>query len=127
MTATTTEGTGLGVAGQSSKGPDGGNRAIFQTLNASNVSVVGEIVAGSGEGDWDGRVTFNSPLTGSNSNYEVILVGESSSTHATVTAKANDGDGNFASFDVSTASNDTVKFMVFFRGGSNTFSVTSLE
>jgi len=130
MPAASVTGIGQGEAGQFSKGPDGGFSSPFQTLvsvaNNAQTLVVGEIVAGSGEGDFDARVTFDPALEGSSSNYIVMLHEHSETKSTTVTAKTDDADGNFLSFELSIENSDTVQFAVVRKSNSVSFTVLGL-
>jgi len=132
MTASSVTGIGPGEAGNFQQAPDGGNsRTVFRTLHERHtcpyVARVGEYTTGGGEGDFDARITFDPPLEGDKDNYLVVVTDQSESTHPEVTAKTNDANGNFISFDVSSATGTTtVKWMVFFISQKG-FVFTSLE
>jgi len=120
MAATTTEGTGPGEAGNFQQAPDGGNsRTVFRTLHERNtcpfVERVGDYVAGTGEGDFDARITLDPPAEGHYSNYLVVAVSETATVHPVVSSRMVDADGNFVSFEISVPNSSQVSWMVFFR------------
>lgn len=117
MAATTTEGVGPGEAGPFQQ-PDS-SRQVYRSLHERHtcpfVERVGNYVAGTGEGDFDALITLDPAAEGHYDNYLVVAVSETATVHPVVSNRANDGDGNFVSFQISTPDSAQVNWTVFFR------------
>ena len=111
MTATSVTGRGPGDAHPGIKGP-GNNRNVFNPLLSAHVVTAGRITLSGGVG----TVTMATPLAGSESNFGVQLTSSSSATVAWVTSLDDDGDGNFASFDIAGGGTDSVMWAVIKNG-----------
>lgn len=76
MAADTTQGTGLGAA-QSTRGPDGGNRLVggYIPATAPQVVAAGHLltVDSEGNGNWQQRITFDTPFLGGPHDYVVMV------------------------------------------------------
>lgn len=111
MTATSVTGRGPGDAHPGIKGP-GNNRNVFNPLLSAHVVTAGRATLSSGAL----TVTFATPLAGSESGYGVQLTSASSGAAVWVSALTDDGDGNFASFDIAGGTSDVIMWAVVRNG-----------
>ena len=109
MGATSVTGVGPGSADAGVKGP-GNGRSHYVPMATPHVVAAGSGVLAGGAL----TVTFPSALSGSESGYVVMLTTDSAV--AGVGAKTDDGDGNFASFDITGTGTDAVMWMVVNAG-----------
>jgi len=114
MGATSVTGVGPGSAMPNMRGP-GNNRNIHNDLLGAYTVAAGTMVLAAGVG----TVTFPNPLSGSESGYVVHLTSGSSATATWVTAKNDDSDDNFESFEIAGASTDSIMWVVHQAGLPN--------
>ena len=111
MGATSVTGvSGPGAAYPGIKGP-GNNRNFHVPQICPHVVAAGEVALVAGAA----TVTFPAPLAGSETGYVVMLTPVAANL-TTVSAKTDDGDGNFASFAIAGTGTDTVGYMVVKAG-----------
>ena len=106
MGATSVTGTGQGSASAGVKGPGNGRNHF--------VPQIGPHILAAGSGVLDSAaltVTLPSPLPGSESGY-VVMVRSDTANEASISAKTDDSDGNFASFNIVGTGTDAVMWMV---------------
>lgn len=109
MGATTTQGTGLGSADGSTKGPGNGRNSYVPLLSPHIVLAKAITLAASTT-----VVTFPTPLTGGKANYIVMLT--SSGSAATNSGMTNDSNGNFSAFTLAGTSTNVVHYAVITTG-----------
>lgn len=112
MGATSVTGVGPGDAFPGIKGP-GNERNIYVPLLTPHVVAAGIVATASNAA----TVTFTEPLAGSKSNYVVMVTADNTVAAAhgvTIHTKTDNGDGNFASFDIRSenATEAAVQWMV---------------
>lgn len=107
--ATTTQGVGPGAA-RNQKGP-GNGRNYWVPSVSPHIIAAGTATLAAGAA----TVTFPNALTGSESGYVVMLTSETANL-SSVSAKTDNGDGNFASFDIAGNATDDVMWMVVKAG-----------
>ena len=93
-------------------GVDGSNKGS-ERMTLGTTHLIGPHVHAAGAVDLVGgaaTVTFPQPLSGSEAGYVVMLTTDSAV--ASVSAKTDDGDGNFASFDIAGTGTDNVMYVV---------------
>jgi len=111
MGATSVTGvSGPGAAYPGIKGP-GNNRNFHVPQICPHVVAAGEVALVAGAA----TVTFPAALSGSESDYVVLLTPKATNL-ASVSAKTDDADGNFASFAVAGTGTDEVGYMVVKAG-----------
>jgi hypothetical protein len=110
MGATSVTGVGPGAA-DGNKGP-GNGREQFVPLLTPHVVAAGTAVLVAGAL----TVTFPTALSGSETNYAVILT--SDNLLASVSAKTDNGDGDFASFAIAGTLTDSVMWCVIKTGNA---------
>lgn len=113
MGATSVTGIGPGSSEGLHKGP-GNGRNLFVPLQTPHVISAGTVTLASGVA----TVTFPTPLGGSETGYVVMLTAEADD-YASVSAKTDNADGNFASFaitDGSGSNSSDVMWMVVKAG-----------
>lgn len=127
MAATTTEGTGPGEAGAFQQPDD--SRQVYRTLHTHHtcpfVERVGDYIAGSGEGDFDAKITLDPPAEGHYDNYLVVAVSETATVHPTISNRTVDANDDFDSFEISVPNGSQVSWWIFFRSEKGS-TVTSL-
>jgi hypothetical protein len=111
MGATSVTGVGPGAA-DGNKGP-GNGRDQFVPLLTPHVVAAGTVVLAGGVA----TVTFPTPLDGSEVNYSVMLTPEAANL-ASVSAKTDNSDGDFASFAVAGGATDNVMWTVIKTGNA---------
>ena len=111
MGATSVTGVGPGAA-DGNKGP-GNGRDQFVPLLTPHVVAAGTVVLAAGAA----TVTFPTPLDGSETNYAVMLTPEATNL-ASVSAKTDDSDGDFASFAIAGTGTDHVMWSVIKTGNA---------
>ena len=111
MTATSVTGRGPGDAHPGIKGP-GNARNVFHPLLSAHVVTAGRVTLSGGAA----TVTLASPLAGSEIGYGVQLTSSTGATVAWATSLDDDGDGNFASFDIAGGTSDIVMWAVIKNG-----------
>jgi hypothetical protein len=109
MGATSVTGVGPGAA-DNLKGPMN-NRSYWVPQVNPHVVIAGNVDLSAGAA----TITFPNALNGGGANYVVAVHAESSNT-TYVSAKTDDGDGNFESFDITGTGTDTVNWMVVKAG-----------
>jgi len=111
MGATSVTGVGPGDAFPGIKGPNN-NRNVFVPLLSPHVVAAGIVSTATNAA----TVTFPEALSGDKDTYVVMLTADNTTAAAhgvTAHTKANDSDGNFASFAIrSEAATETVMWMV---------------
>jgi hypothetical protein len=111
MGATSVTGKGPGNADSGIKGP-GNNRNYFVPQINPHVAAAGRATTNSSTA----LVTFPSPLAGGYSEHVILLTAVGTATSAQVSARTNDSDGNFESFEITCASSTEVMWAVMTTG-----------
>lgn len=109
MGATSVTGKGIGASYSGAKGP-GNGRNFFVPQITPHVIASGTVTLASNTA----TVTFPAALSGSETNY-VVMVTPEANTHAYVSAKTDSG-GNFVSFAITGGSTDDVMWCVMNTG-----------
>ena len=109
MGASTVTGKGMGAA-HNLKGP-GNNRNYFVPQVNPHVVAAGEVALVGGSL----TVTFPNALAGGEARYVVVLTSTTANA-AYVSAKTDNGDGNFASFEITGTGTDTIGWAVLKTG-----------
>ncbi len=99
---------GAGSADGSNKGSERMTLGVGHLIGP-RVHAAGSVVLSGGGA---ATVTFGQPLSGSEDGYNVHVTSESSGTTVWISAKTDDGDGDFASFAIAGGSTDLIAWSV---------------